>query len=748
MAVQIQLRRGTASQWTSTNPTLAAGEIALETDTRKLKLGDGSTAWTSLAYFSAGSGDITGVDITAGNGLDISQSGTTAGNYTATVSADLKSNGGLVIESTEIAVKLDASSITGTLAIADGGTGSTSAGDARTALGLGTAAVLATGIANTNVPKFTSGVADDDFLRVVGTAIEGRSASELLSDIGAQASLTFGIGNDNAVEIDGADIASGEYAKFTANGLQSRTTAEVLSDIGAQAVDADLTAIAGLTSAANKGIQFTGSGSAAVYDLTAAGKALLDDADAAAQRTTLGLGTAALVATGTGDANAILGNDARLDDDRDPNAHSADKVTSGTLGVDRIPALAASKITSGTLGVDRIPALSTDKLTSGTLPVGRGGTGATAAAMVGVITASDAAAARNVLGLGTASTTASGAYVAASSVSTYGASLIDDANAGAARTTLGLGTAAIAATGTGDSNVILGNDARLDDDRDPTDHSTAKLTSGTLPVARGGTGLTALTTLLNSNTTKSDVGLGNVTNIVAQPVDAELTAIAGLTSAANKGIQFTGSGTAAVYTLTAAGKALLDDADAATQRQTLGLSTAAVLAVGTNANNVVQLSGLGAMPAVSGSALTGLNAGNFTSGTLAVARGGTGVTSLPMVTIPGAADAAAARVVLGVTNVGSYTGQIETVADKTYTLDPGAATARTISGFYIKSASGTVTATLKVGTAVVKAASVTDGTGDQSSLANTSISANDVLTLVTSSNSSALDVIFSVEYTE
>ena len=96
-------------------------------------------------------------------------------------------------------------------------------------------ATLSTGISNNNVPKFTSGVADNDFLRVDGTAIEGRSASQVLSDIGGQASLTFGISNTNAVKIDSTSVADDEYARFTASGLESRSNAEVLSDIGAQA---------------------------------------------------------------------------------------------------------------------------------------------------------------------------------------------------------------------------------------------------------------------------------------------------------------------------------------------------------------------------------------------------------------------------------------------------------------------------------------------------------------------------------
>ena len=50
MTVKIQIRRGTAAQWTSANPTLLSGEQGLETDTGKTKIGDGVTAWNSLGY--------------------------------------------------------------------------------------------------------------------------------------------------------------------------------------------------------------------------------------------------------------------------------------------------------------------------------------------------------------------------------------------------------------------------------------------------------------------------------------------------------------------------------------------------------------------------------------------------------------------------------------------------------------------------------------------------------------------------
>lgn len=78
MAVRIQFRRGTSTEWYNANPILADGEIGYETDTKIIKFGDGATAWNSLAVAAAG--DITAVY--AGTGL---QGGASSGEATLSV---------------------------------------------------------------------------------------------------------------------------------------------------------------------------------------------------------------------------------------------------------------------------------------------------------------------------------------------------------------------------------------------------------------------------------------------------------------------------------------------------------------------------------------------------------------------------------------------------------------------------------------------------------------------------------------
>jgi hypothetical protein len=92
MAVRIQLRHGTAAQWTAANPTLTVGEAGAETDTFKFKIGDGITAWNSLAYAgggSVGAGTVTSVGLSAPalftvTGSPVTSSGSLALSYSGT----------------------------------------------------------------------------------------------------------------------------------------------------------------------------------------------------------------------------------------------------------------------------------------------------------------------------------------------------------------------------------------------------------------------------------------------------------------------------------------------------------------------------------------------------------------------------------------------------------------------------------------------------------------------------------------
>ena len=108
--------------------------------------------------------------IIAGDGLEKS------GN---TLSTDLKANGGLVIESTELALNLDASSITGTLAIGDGGTGATTASAALTALGLSNYAKTLIDDADAAAARTTLGLGSIATQAANSVAITGGSVTNL-----------------------------------------------------------------------------------------------------------------------------------------------------------------------------------------------------------------------------------------------------------------------------------------------------------------------------------------------------------------------------------------------------------------------------------------------------------------------------------------------------------------------------------------------------------------------------------------
>jgi hypothetical protein len=91
----IQVRRDTAANWTSANPTLAAGETGFETDTRLTKVGNGSTAWTSLPYTASSIAD--GAVTTA----KIGDAQVTTAKFAATASIGFVNSKSFMVQTTQ-----------------------------------------------------------------------------------------------------------------------------------------------------------------------------------------------------------------------------------------------------------------------------------------------------------------------------------------------------------------------------------------------------------------------------------------------------------------------------------------------------------------------------------------------------------------------------------------------------------------------------------------------------------------------
>jgi hypothetical protein len=160
-----------------------------------------------------------------------------------------------------------------------------------------------------------------------------------------------------------------------------------------QAYDAGLQSIAGLTTAADKMIYTTALDTYAVADLTAAGRALLDDADASAQRTTLGLAIGTNVQAYDPGLQSIAGLTTTADQMIYTTASDTYAVTTLTAAGRAILDDADATAQRTTLGLGSVATLSSISLTTnvtGTLPVGNGGSGVTT--ITGVIKGNGASA--------------------------------------------------------------------------------------------------------------------------------------------------------------------------------------------------------------------------------------------------------------------------------------------------------------------------------------------------------------------